>query len=260
MSYREDKEQENVSKLIKKSIILLLSIISSISAANKKKADTKVTMVEQPVYMDGDTPYTLPNESAKTETKYFRAGEHSVSVPVAEDAKNENIQYEYHEGYKPSGFYIPANSSNPILIYTNEVDVELTTQYIDKNGEYVYINFKEFPRETTTNEYNGIKEFDVGKHIISVPCNEYTLQTDYQFKCPEGYEIVGTSTPSSSKTTILYVNTKKVECEKTDKGYVNFGKVVENSKVTNEEIVNNYIANLTENNTPTNTYQYTKKN
>ena len=73
------------------------------------------------------------------------------------------------------------------------------------------------------------KEFNPGEHVLLKKVKSYSDIDSLQI---DGYQIVGTMiTEDKSKIAVVYSNTKKVECTKTEGGYNNFGKVVNNKKL-----------------------------
>ena len=70
--------------------------------------------------------------------KLFDAGEHIISIPI-DDPTQENMQYDYHEGYKPIGIATSAygrygyNYGNGKLLFVNEYPVKCNPTY--KKGE-----------------------------------------------------------------------------------------------------------------------------
>ena len=67
---------------------------------------------------------------------------------------------------------------------------------IDKYGNYICVNFgKPIIYNKDENESNnGVKEFGIGEHIISVPINEDNRFEQFQYDYHEGYEVVGIAT------------------------------------------------------------------
>ena len=73
------------------------------------------------------------------------------------------------------------------------------------------------------------KEFNPGEHVLLKEVKSYSDIDSLQI---DGYQIVGTIiTEDKSKVAVVYSNTEKVECTKTEDGYNNFGKVVNNKKL-----------------------------
>lgn len=142
-----------------------------------------------------------------------------ISIPIEEDIRFNNIQYEYYEGYNPVGISIKT--------YGN-----LNDKY--RVGNIIYSKQPDLKKEIINNDSN-IKIFNIGEHIISIP-----LKDNYEYH--EGYEIVGVANTAYAKKgdnysngVVLYINTELVECIKEKDGYINFGIPIENEKVKNLE-------------------------
>ena len=187
-----------------------------------------------------ECPETLENY----EKKEFNVGEHIISVPI-KNPTQEIKQYNYHEGYKVIGI-ATANYEyefgGACLIYANEYPVVCYSTSIDKNGNHIYGRFGQpigyYKDETIKTPTT--KEFHAGEHIISVPIDNPTQETN-QYEYHEGYEVVGIATANYEYefggACILYVNTKNVTCTltKTEDNvelYLDFGAPTEktNSK------------------------------
>ena len=70
------------------------------------------------------------------------------------------------------------------------------------------------------------KEFNQGEHTLLKIVNPNEDENI------EGYKIVGIAVnEDKSKVAVVYINTSKVECTKTEDGYNNFGKVINNKKL-----------------------------
>ena len=91
---------------------------------------------------------------------------------------------------------------------------------IEKEDNYKFINVQEDSNIPIK------KEFNPGEHTL---LKIVDLNEDANI---EGYKIVGIAvTEDKSKVAVVYSNTSKVECTKTEGGYNNFGKVVNNKKL-----------------------------
>lgn len=91
---------------------------------------------------------------------------------------------------------------------------------IEKEDNYKFINVQEDSNMPIK------KEFNPGEHTllkIVSPDDNTNI---------EGYKIVGIAVnEDKSKVAVVYSNTSKVECTKTEDGYNNFGKVINNKKL-----------------------------
>lgn len=175
-------------------------------------------------------------------TEHFGVGEHIVSVPIKNDIRSENVQYDYFPGYEPVGISINAYGKHSdyfgggSIIYSNIEEVDCSSVIVDKDGNYLYLNFGT-PTFYKVEEYDNVgdtKIFNVGEHIISVPISEDNRYDNFQYDYIEGYEVVGMATSTYGKYNgifaggvLLYKNTVSVECTKGENGYTSFGTPVE---------------------------------
>ena len=180
-------------------------------------------------------------------TTYFGIGEHIISVPISpnNDIRFSNVQYDYYPGYEPVGISITAHGREDndfgggAIIYSNVQEVECSSNLVDKNGNYLYLDFGT-PTYTDEEEYgsnNNIKEFDVGQHIISVPISQDNRFDQFQYEYHDGYEIVGIATSAHGMYdndfgggVLLYKNITPVKCTRVDNGYTSFGTPLEIEK------------------------------
>lgn len=187
-----------------------------------------------------------------SDTKVFGVGEHIISVEIDNPTK-ENMQYDYHEGYKVVGISTTSYGQygnyfgHACLLFQNEYPVKCIPTRKNENGELVYgdfgspINFVQSELKESTSS----KEFEVGEHIISIPFEDF--ESGDQYESYDGYEVVGIAMSSYGKYSeydgggcILYVNTEPVTCvkEKDENGNVSYpsiGIVVEKDKVKTKE-------------------------
>lgn len=164
---------------------------------------------------------------------YFGPGEHIVSVPV-DDLTEQTIVYEGHAGYKPMGINVSLisaeseDSGNMIFINTTEVQAEITG--IDESGNILFEDFGKPINYTVELDEN---EYDIGEHIITVPCDcDDKLNIEYY----DGYNIAAIARTNIGEGNgkdgcILYVNNEPVEYvyDETNKSY--FGTPIEKGKV-----------------------------
>lgn len=182
-------------------------------------------------------------EDGEYDDKIFDEGEHIISIEINDPTK-ENIQYEYHEGYRPIGISTEAyghygyDFGKAHILYVNEYPVKCKATY-QKDSELFYTDFGEplqYEREKTE---TGSKweEFNAGEHIISIPLNKQELE-NYQIDYYDGYEPIGIASSSYGHYEysygggcILYTNTEKVKCIKDENGnYTSFGIPKEDAK------------------------------
>lgn len=182
--------------------------------------------------------------------KHFEIGEHIISIPIKEDVRDKNCQYEYHEGYEPVGISLTAYGraagyfGSGSIIYANVTEVDCLYSQADKDGNPVYLDFgtPTYENETENIVEGNIKEFGVGEHIISIPLKEDNEENNIQYEYHEGYEIVGIASTACGRSTrhfsggvLLYKNIVPVKCINTDDGYTNFGIPTEMEKTKTYE-------------------------
>lgn len=199
-----------------KAMILALIMMASLSGCDKEEA--------------------VENDN-KENTIYYNAGEHIISIPINEDVRHSNCQYEYHPGYEVVGIsvssygYMDNTYAGGSILYVNTDEVLCTSNIVDDNGNYLYLNFGKPTNFVKTDDTNKpIKEFDIGEHIISVPIHNDARLDDYQYEYHDGYEVVGLALSSYGITdsnfgggVLLYKNVKPVNCSLNDSGYTSFG-------------------------------------
>lgn len=180
----------------------------------------------------------------------FNEGEHIISIPIENDIRSSNAQYEYHPGYAPVGISVTAygrganNFGGGAIIYSNTEKVECSSNLIDETGNYLYLDFGVPIEYQKQGEHlsNEVKKFDVGEHIISVPIEEDNRSDNFQYEFHEGYEIIGMATSAFGRQAnnfgggvLLYKNIVPVRCNLNDDGYTTFGIVIEKEKIKTYE-------------------------
>ena len=179
------------------------------------------------------------------EPKEYEIGEHIVIEPI-DDPTKENMQYEYHKGYKPIGMTASARGQyagavdEAYVIYENECPVLVRPT---NNDEYNTFGYPIDYTEKVQNETLDTKTFNEGEHIISVPLDKFDETTKIEFH--DGYEIVGVCDSAYGKYShieaggsVLYVNTEPVEVNKTtseNNSYTTFGTPIEEEKQKTKE-------------------------
>ena len=169
------------------------------------------------------------------DVKEFNPGEHIISVPYIEiedkriNDKSIPRELPYHPGYRVVGM------SHSSILYVNNEKVTCSSTNLDKDNKYVYDNFG-IPEnyEKTASDNTDTKTFDIGEHVILKPITDPRKGT-HQYLYVDGYEVIDVSAQSNNGFYqggyILYRNTQPVECTKTEDGYNNFGKVINNKKL-----------------------------
>lgn len=174
-------------------------------------------------------------DSAKVDTEngIFEPGEHVVSIPI-DDITKEITVYEGHAGYRPVGIninYLSADSADSgNMLFVNTIEVQATSTGIDEHGNKIYEDFGTPINYTYDSNEN---EYDVGQHIITVPCDcDDKLNIEYY----DGYNIAAIARTyigegNEKDGCILYVNNEPVEYvyDETNKSY--FGTPIEKGKV-----------------------------
>lgn len=178
-------------------------------------------------------------------TKHFGIGEHIISVPIEDDIRFDNFQYDYHAGYEPIGISITAHGKydndfgGGAIIYSNIDEVECSSSIRDKDGNYLYLDFGTpiYYVEKENDSNSEIKEFDVGEHIISIPIEKDNRFDNFQYEYRDGYEVVGIATSAHGMFdndfgggVLLYKNITPVKCTINDNGYTSFGVPLEIEK------------------------------
>lgn len=179
----------------------------------------------------GDAVIHTEVTSVEAGVKTFNPGEHVISIPYKEMTyksifdNSETSELPYHPGYTVIGM------SEKTILYSNVEPVTCTSINLDRDNEYVYDSFG-VPEGYETIEHTDTttKEFGVGEHVILRPITDPSKNTQ-QYLTVEGYEIIDISASSSEGFYeggyILYRNTSRVECTKTEAGYNRFGEVIE---------------------------------
>lgn len=175
-------------------------------------------------------------------TRKFAVGEHIISVPLEDDISEKTMQIESHPGYDIKGISIAAwgeffpSYAGGVIVYSNSEEVECKSNMYDDNGNYVYLDFgTPLDYEEDKNVDNdGIKEFDVGEHIISIPLEDDISEGNTQYEYHEGYEVVGITisaygrfAPSYAGGAILYKNVVPIRAKIHEDGYTTFGEPIE---------------------------------
>jgi hypothetical protein len=163
----------------------------------------------------------------------FEPGEHVVRVPV-DDITKEITVYEGHDGYKPMGINIYSlseeNSDSGTMIFVNTTEVKVESTGTDEYGNKIY---EDFGIPVNYNVEFDENEYDIGQHIITVPCDyDNTLNIEYY----DGYNIAGIVRTSISDNNekdgcILYVNNEPVEYVYSEDNNSYFGTPIEKGKV-----------------------------
>ena len=163
----------------------------------------------------------------------FEPGEHIVSVPV-EDITKQTIVYEGHAGYRPVGININSLSADSAdsgnMLFVNTIEVQATSTGIDEHGNKIYEDFGTPINYTYDSNEN---EYDVGQHIITVPCY---CDDRLNFESYDGYNIAGIvrtriSEGNEKDGCILYVNDEPVEYVYNEDNNKYFGTPIEKGKV-----------------------------
>ena len=169
------------------------------------------------------------DNSGYKEPGIFEPGEHIVSVPVDDITKQVKV-YEGHIGYKPIGINIDTlseeNNDSGEMLFINTIEVRAEMTGMSDNGTILFEDFGipvDYDYELSSNEY------EVGQHIITVPCDcdDRLNIEDY-----DGYDIVSitrTSFNNEKDGCILYANEEPVEYNNENNSY--FGTPIEKSKV-----------------------------
>lgn len=181
----------------------------------------------------------------QTETTIYDIGEHILSVPIEEDIRTCNFQYEYHPGYEPVGISLKAygqifnNYGGGAILYSNTEPVECCSIQTSSSDEFLSLDFGTplSIKQTDEDKKEKIKEFGVGEHIISIPLTSDNSTDNIQYEYHEGYEVVGIATTSYGQRfnnfgggVILYKNITPVKCNLADNGYTMFGIPFETEK------------------------------
>lgn len=168
-----------------------------------------------------------------TENGIFEPGEHVVSIPI-DDITKEITVYEGHAGYMPIGINVnslsEANEDSGNMIFVNTIEVKATSTGNDEYGNKIYEDFGTPIDYTVSLSEN---EYEVGQHIITVPCDcDDKLNIEYY----DGYNIAAIARTyigagNEKDGCILYVNNEPVEYvyDETNKSY--FGTPIEKGKV-----------------------------
>lgn len=167
--------------------------------------------------------------TAEELTMHFGIGEHIISVPILpkNDIRFNIVQYDYYPGYEPIGISITAHGKfdndfgGGAIIYSNVEEVDCSSCLVDKNGNYLYLDFGT-PTYSNEDEYGvtgNIKEFGVGEHIISIPIIEDNRFDYFQYEYHDGYEVIGIATSAHGMLdnvfgggVLLYKNITPVKC------------------------------------------------
>lgn len=228
-------DKKEIKKLTKNVLVILLAgtMITTFVGCSNSYSDQDDLAKQEP---------TTQQES----TMKFDVGEHIISVPIYQDIRYDNVQYEYHEGYEPVGISITAHGEyanhygGGTIIYSNVEEVECSSSQKDTQGMYLYSNFGTpiyQDKKTDDTDYD-IKEFGIGEHIISVPIEYDNRGANIQYKYHEGYEVVGTASSAHGKYAnhygggvLLYKNIIPVKCTLDENGYTSFGIPYEKEQV-----------------------------
>ncbi len=102
---------------------------------NTEEVDCPSNLVDKDgnyLYLDFGTPifYKDDESDINNSIKEFGIGEHIISVPINEDNRFEQFQYEYHEGYEVVGIATSAHGKvvncfgGGVLLYKNIIPVK----------------------------------------------------------------------------------------------------------------------------------------
>lgn len=228
-------DRKEIKKLTKNGLVLLLAgtmIMTFVGCSNS--------------YSDQDDLNKQESTIEQESTIKFGVGEHIISVPIENDIRYGNVQYEYHPGYEPIGISVTAHGEyansygGGSIMYSNVEEVECSSSQKDVQGMYLYSNFGTpvYKDKKADDTDADIKEFDIGEHIISVPIEKDNRHTNIQYKYHEGYEVVGIASSARGKYVnhysggvLLYKNTIPVKCTRGDNGYTSFGIPYEKDQV-----------------------------
>jgi hypothetical protein len=172
----------------------------------------------------------------------FEPGEHIVIEDVTSPL-NKKVQYKSHPGYKPVGFStstygsLKEKDAGTSIMFINTETVQANAN--GKNEEEYYFGEFGIPvdYEKRIEDESNEKEFAPGEHILSISItNPESYDIEYEYH--EGYEPIGLATASYGDTcktfagaSILYTNTKTVECKKQENNeYTEFGTLKEKAK------------------------------
>ncbi|MBR3117052.1 MAG: hypothetical protein IKF36_04185 [Bacilli bacterium] len=190
-------------------------------------------------------------------TTHFGIGQHIISVPIENDVRYSNVQYDYHPGYEPIGIALTAVGqygnfyAGGGILYSNVEEVECVS--VDNNEKYLEFGTPLHIEQECVSSDN-IKEFNVGQHIISIPIKEEQLNEDirynyYQYEYHEGYEVVGIALTSIGTGgaysncygggVLLYKNIVPVKCigsvdENEETHFTEFGEPIELEKTNGD--------------------------
>lgn len=182
---------------------------------------------------DGNTMAIVSEAENNSDTKVFAPHEHTVSIPFNQDPSEDNIQYDYYEGYEPTSILIDFDDewkfNKGVIAYRNSVEVKHNPVGTDKDGQSLFIVFGEplVKKDDYDTSDDDIKIFAPGHHIISTPLKEKSENNDSGYSliysCPAGYDNNGVPI-----TIGLFVNDEQVKCKTTgDKDgkaqYTDFG-------------------------------------
>lgn len=227
-------DKKEIEKLTKNGLVLLLAgtmIMTFVGCSNS--------------YSDQDDLNKQESTIEQESTIKFGIGEHIISVPIENDIRHGNVQYEYHEGYEPIGISVTAYGQSVdiygggVIIYSNVEEVECSSNQIN-NDKYLYLDFGTplYHDKNTYKSNDDVKEFDIGEHIISVPIESDIRFNNSQYEYHEGYEVIGIATSAKGKSVnsfgggvLLYKNTIPVRCTREDNGYTSFGIPYEKDQV-----------------------------
>ena len=171
------------------------------------------------------------NNSEYKELGIFEPGEHIVSIPV-DDITDKITVYEGHIGYKPIGINVNSLSEeindSGTIVFVNTTEVKAKTTGISDSGD---ILFEDFGTPINYNYELSSNEYEIGQHIISVPCDCGDKSGIEEYN---GYNIVGIVRTTFCDNVeydgcILYANEEPVEYNNETNSY--FGTPIEKQKV-----------------------------
>jgi hypothetical protein len=190
--------------------------------------------------------YRDPNAALYEQRQVYKAGQHIISIPIDDPIQN-NVQYPYHPGYKPVGLATTAygrysySFGGACIMYMNTEEVKCISTGLNDNNFPIYGGFGvptvEEPKKDNS-ATSEIKDFDIGEHILSIPFDIDSTDSNIQYPYYEGYEPIdiassayGQYSDAFGGTCILYINVVPVRCRiDGNNTYTNLGTPIELEK------------------------------
>ena len=134
--YYEGYEPVGISLATHASFLGSTNVKGTIIYSNVEEVNCSSSLIDEDgnyLYLDFGTPlyysYDENDFKSKGNIKEFDIGEHIISVPITEDNRNNNMQYDYHEGYEVVGMATTMSSDFPtvfdgVLLYKNIIPVK----------------------------------------------------------------------------------------------------------------------------------------